>query len=169
MEIQKFCFPATINGKTRELTVKVPVENGGVYTNKYCPQELLTGGINFISAVNGEILSEFLTDCRKQVTAMETAGRQNTSIDVHIGGLMGVVMEHLARCGRLIFGDLLIYMDIFALLLEADGYSDKEIRNLYPRVTRTIVELYPDHVFNTADLSRFKGSHFDLVLLNLIK
>mgnify|MGYP007025275340 CR=1 FL=1 len=31
-------------------------------------------------------------------------------------------MDHLARCGRLIFGDLLIYMDCFSLLLEGDGF-----------------------------------------------
>lgn len=98
---------------------------------------------------------------------MEAVGQQDTLLDVHIGGLMAVVMDHLARCGRLIFGDLLIYMDVFSLLLEADGLSPDEIRNIYPRVTRTIVDLYPDKVFNTMDLSQFKNSHFDFVLFNL--
>lgn len=76
-------------------------------------------------------------------------------------------MDHLTRCGRLIFGDLLIYMDCFSLLLEADGFSAAEIRDIYPRVTRTIVELYPEHIFNTNDLSPFKDSHFDFVLFNV--
>ena len=64
-------------------------------------------------------------------------------------------------------GDLLIYMDCFSLLLEADGFPEEEIRTIYPRVTRSIVELYPDYIFNTADLSPFKGSHFDFVLYNV--
>ncbi|WP_301425498.1 hypothetical protein [Bacteroides caecimuris] len=167
METRRFSFVAKINNKIKELSFQVPVENGGVYTNKYCPQDLLTGGISFVTAVNGEILEEFIADCQKQVVAMEAVGQQDTLLDVHIGGLMAVVMDHLARCGRLIFGDLLIYMDVFSLLLEADGLSPDEIRNIYPRVTRTIVDLYPDKVFNTMDLSQFKNSHFDFVLFNL--
>ena len=167
METQNFNFVGNINGQRKKLVVIAPVENGGVYTNKYCPQELLTGGLGFVVAVNGENLDEFVKDCQKQMIAMEAAGVQKTLLDVHIAGLMGAVMDHLTRCGRLIFGDLLIYMDCFCLLLEADGFSEDEIGDIYPRVTRTIVELYPDYIFNTADLSPFKGSHFDFVLYNL--
>lgn len=155
MESHKFNFAGNINGVQKELTVSARVENGGVYTNKYCPQDLLTGGISFLTAVNGEAVGEFITDCQKQVMAMEVTGKQNTLLDVHIAGLMAVVMDHLARCGRLIFGDLLIYMDCFSLLLEADGFLEEEIKEIYPRVARTIVELYPDYIFNTTDLSPF--------------
>lgn len=98
-------FAGIINGVKRNLTVSAPVENGGVYTNKYCPQNLLTGSISLVTAVNGEILGEFVTDCQKQGMAMEATGKQKTLLDVHIAGLMAVVMDHLARCGRLIFGD----------------------------------------------------------------
>lgn len=167
METHRFSFATKINGKKKDLIINAPVENGGVYTNKYCPQELLTGGINFVTAVNGEILEEFIADCQKQVIAMEATGVQSSLLDVHIAGLMAVIMEHLARCGRLIFGDLLIYMDIFSRLLEADGYDNEEIKDMYPRIVRTIVDLYPDKVFNTMDLSSFKDSHFDFVLFNL--
>ena len=167
METTKFCFSGTIQGHQKTFIVKVPVENGGVYTHKFCPADLLSGGISFVEAVNGEVIGEFIADCQKQVIAMSTAGVNETRLDTHIAGLMAVVMDHLARCGRLIFGDLLIYMDCFSLLLEADGFSDEEIREIYPRVTRTIVELYPDYIFNTVDLSPFKGSHLDVVLFNI--
>lgn len=167
MEICKFNFVGIIDGVNKVLVVEVPVENGGAYTNKYCPQDLLTGGVGFVMAINGEVIDDFVSDCRKQVIAMEAAGKQNTLLDVHVAGLMVVVMDHLAHCGRLIFGDLLIYMDCFSLLLEADGFSEVEIRKIYPRVTRAIIELYPEHVFNTMDLSPFKGSHFDFMLFNV--
>lgn len=167
MGTRTFSFAANINGTRKELIVKAPIENGGVRTDKFCPQSLLTGGINFITAVNGESIGEFTEDCRKQIMAMEAAGRQKSRLDIHIAGLMAAVMDHLARCGRLIFGDLLIYMDCFSLLLEADGFPEEEIKEIYPRVTRTIVELYPDHIFNTIDLSPLKGSHFDFVLSSL--
>lgn len=70
METRKFSFNGNINGKRKELIVQAPVENGGVYTDKYCPQDLLTGGISFVTAVNGEVIGEFITDCQKQVVAM---------------------------------------------------------------------------------------------------
>ena len=53
METQNFNFVGNINGHRKKLVVITPVENGGVYTNKYCPQELLTGGLGFVVAVNG--------------------------------------------------------------------------------------------------------------------
>lgn len=171
METAKFNFTATIQGKSKVLGVEVPKLHGGVRTDKFCPQELLTGGCNplgaLIEAINGEAQEEFISDCQKQLLAMDAAGMQKTLLDVHIAGLMATVMDHLARCGRLIFGDLLIYMDCFSLLLEADGFPEEEIRAIYPRVTRSIVELYPNYIFNTSDLSPFKGSHFDFVLNNL--
>lgn len=167
MENKTFTFSGSVQGESKTYRVTVPVDNGGVYTNKFCPQDLLTGGISFVTAVNGEIVNEFVADCQKQVIGISAAGKCATRLDAHVGGLMAIVMDHLGRCGRLIFGDLLIYMDVFSLLLEADGFTDSEIREIYPRITRTVVELYPDYTFNTADLSPFKGSHFDFVLFNV--
>ena len=167
MENKTFTFSGSVQGEPKVFKVVAPVENNGVYTNKFCPQDLITGGISFVTAVNGEIVNEFVADCQKQVIGMSAAGVCDTRLDAHVAGLMAVVMDHLARCGRLIFGDLLIYMDCFSLLLEADGFPEAEIRDIYPRVTRTIVELYPDYIFNTVDLSPFKGSHFDFVLFNV--
>lgn len=164
MNLKKFQF----KGRSRIYSVEAPVENSGIRTDKFCPQDLLTGGVSIITAINGESEAEFISDCQKQVLAMDLADAEASPVDRHIAGLMAVVMDHFSRCGRIIFGDLLIYMDCFSLLLEADGFSEDEIQKIYPRITRTIVDLYPDYVFNTADLSTFKGSHFDRILNNLV-
>lgn len=164
MNLKKFQF----KGRSRIYSVEAPVENGGIRTDKFCPQDLLTGGVSIITAINGESEAEFISDCQKQVLAMDLADAEASPVDRHIAGLMAVVMDHFSRCGRIIFGDLLIYMDCFSLLLEADGFPEEEIQKIYPRIIRTIVDLYPDYVFNTADLSTFKGSHFDRILRNLV-
>ena len=164
---KEFVFNGKVFGESKQFIVEAPIENGGVVTSNYCPQDLLTGGLSFVSAINGESEDEFVTDCKSQIAAMEFADTASTLLDAHIGGLMATVMAHLNRCGRLIFGDLLIYIDCFALLLKADGFSDTEIRDIYPKITRSIVELYPNYVVNTTDLSPFKGSHFDFVLFNV--
>lgn len=169
MTNKTFEFKANLLGIERELNISVPFENDGVLTSKFCPQELLTGGISFIPAINGESESEFIVDCRTQLEVMEKADSSNSLMEVHIAGLMDSVMRHLAQCGRLIFGDLLIYMDIFSLLLEADGFEEDEIRVAYPKILREIIELFPDFILNTLDLSPFKGSHFDTMLSIVIE
>lgn len=80
---------------------------------------------------------------------------------------MAVVMDHLSRNKHIVFGDLLIYIDCFSLLLKAAGFDSDEIRNIYPRVTRTIVELYPDYVDSTADGHPFTESRSKEILENL--
>ncbi len=155
--------------KDVRLKVTVPVENGAAITNEYCPQELVTGGLSLITAVNGESIDEFMTDCQKQVVAMGETTNTSGKMGRHIGGLMAVVMEHLTRCGRLIFGDLLIYVDCFAHLLIADGFSENEVRASYPKITKTIVDFYPDYVKATADLSRFNQTPIYLILCELAR
>lgn len=154
-------------GKEKIYSVKVELEPGGVRTDRFCPEQLLTGGITGITAINGETEEEFLCDCRKQVMVMDLTDGDTTSFDRHIAGLMAAVLDHLSQFGRIIFGDLLIYVDCFSLLLEADGYEEEEIRAIYPRMVRAIVDLYPAHVYNTADLSPFKDSPFDRLLTDL--
>ena len=108
---KKFKFNAVINGQHKLLTVNVPLINGGVQTNKFCPNELLTGGLSFVKPVQGELEQEFIQDCKNIISGIQAAGQPDTRIEAFIGGLMGVVMSHINRCGRLLFGDLLIYLD----------------------------------------------------------
>lgn len=166
METKNFSFNVAINGCNKNLVFSAPCENGAVITHRFCPQELLTGGISFISAINGESIDEFISDCEKQVIAMNNADTADKILNIHVAGLVATVMDHISRCGRLIFGDLLIYMDCFSYLLYADGFGEEEVKDIYPHVCRIIVELYPDYIKNTMDLSPFKGSHMDFVLFN---
>lgn len=150
---KKYKFNAVINGHQKVLTVNVPLINGGVQTNKYCPKDLLTGGLSLITPVHGEMETEFIQDCKNIISGIQAAGYTDTRIEAFIGGLMAMVMNHINRCGRLIFGDLLIYLDCYALLLEADGFPEQEIRNSYIHVCRSIVQLYGDYVLNTVNLA----------------
>lgn len=59
---------------------------------------------------------------------------------------MAVGMDHLSRNKTIRYGDLLIYVDCFALLLKGAGFEEKEIREIYPRVTQTIKDLYSDYI-----------------------
>ena len=164
MEKQNILFETFIQGEKKDLIVSVPIENGSVVTSEYCPQELLTGGMNCVEAINGESLSEFFADCNLQVYAMQDVDKNETRMHIHIGGLMAAINSHIQRCGRLIFGDLLIYMDCFSLLLKADGFLDTEIRSIYPKLTKVIVDLYPSYTKNTVNLAPFHETRMYEVL-----
>ncbi len=153
MEKRNILFEAVIQGQQKDLVVNVPVERDNVVTNEYCPQELLTGGLNFVTSINGETFGEFIADCNMQIRAMMDTDENYSRIDVHVEGLMAAVISHINRCGRLIFGDLLIYVDCFSLLLKADGFEDDFIRKVYPRITKTIVDQYPMFLKNTINLA----------------
>lgn len=154
MENLKINFDTTIQGKPRAYIVEVPYQNGIVATSEFCPTELLSGTVDLMAAVRGESLDKFMADTRMQLLAMSKLTESETELDRHIGGLMAVVMDHLSRKKEISFGNLLIYVDCFCLLLKAAGFDREEIHLMYPRITRTILDLYPDYITNVPDMSR---------------
>ncbi len=146
MEQLKLNFDTEISGVPRTYIVEVPYKNGIVATSEFCPTELLSGRVDLMAAIRGESLDKFMADCRMQLIAMSKIIEADTDLDRHIGGLMAVVMEHLSRNNKIDFGDLLIYVDCFSLLLKAADFDHEEIRLMYPRIAQTIMELYPDYI-----------------------
>ncbi|MDE6023502.1 MAG: hypothetical protein K2G13_08380 [Muribaculaceae bacterium] len=151
MEKLKINFDSEILGKPRTYIVEVPYQSGVVATSEFCPTELLSGSVNLMAAIRGESLDNFMADCRMHLTAMSKITEVDTELDLHIGGLMAVVMEHLSRKKTISFGDLLTHVDCFSLLLKADGFDADEIHNIYPRVTKTIVDLYSDYIHDAIE------------------
>jgi hypothetical protein len=167
MRTRKITLDALIQGESKTLTMSLPTLNHAVITNKFCPPELLTGGSPTASAINGESVDDFIADCNKQLMIMSTIDKDETLLDVHIAGLIGAVMDHISRCRRLIFSDLLIYMDCFSYLLQADGFSEEKIKAIYPRAACTIADLYPDQMKDATELPPFKGGRIDTILHNI--
>ena len=120
MESLRLDFEACILGQKRNIIVEVPYHNGLVATSEFCPTELLSGDINHFAAVRGESLDCFMKHCRQLATTM------------------------FHRLGHISMSDLLIQIDCFSLLLKACGFAPDEIRAIYPQVTSTIRDLYPD-------------------------
>lgn len=167
MEKLKLNFDTEILGKPCNYVVEVPYQEGIVATSEFCPTELLSGTVDLMAAIRGESLDKFIADCRMQLLAMSKIKEVNTEIDRHIGGLMAVVMEHISRNKKIVFGELLIHIDCFSLLLKAGGFDSNEIHDMYPRVTKTIVDLYPDYVNCGSDDKPVTGSHTNDILNHL--
>ena len=139
MESLKLNFEANILGKRTRIVVEVPYQKGLVATSEFCPTSLM-------AAIRGESLDDFMADCRSQLVAMERITETDQPLDIHIGGLMATVMDRLSRRGSISFSELLTCVDCFSLLLKGAGFDHQEIREIYPKVVGTIVELYPDNI-----------------------
>lgn len=146
MEKLKLKFDTDQGSGLKQYEVEVPYKDGIVITSEYCPTEYLAGNVDLLAAFRGEPLDRFMEDCRKQVLAMSKIREWESTIDIHIGGLMAVVMDHLSRNSTITLGELLIYVDCFSLLLRGAGFEEKEIKDIYPRVTQTIKDLYPESI-----------------------
>ncbi len=144
----KLNFDAVISGEPRSYIVEVPYNEGIVATSEFCPTELLSGRIDLMAAIRGESLDKFMEHCKLQLIAMSKINEADTELDRHIGGLMAVVMDHISRKKTINYGDLLIYIDCFSLLLKAADFDSNEIREIYPHVAKTIINLYTDNIEN---------------------
>ena len=136
-------------GKGREeqkVSVEVPGEDGVVVTSEFCPVELMAGRVDLLAAMRGEKIENFAEGCRRQANAMKNLTDIDSEIDRHIGALMAVVMDHLCREKRLEYKTLLNLMDCFSLLMKGAGFDEAEIRAIYPRITKTICDLYPEQI-----------------------
>ncbi len=168
MEKRDFLFEGVIKGERKELRLTLPLDGGNVITNQFCPPELIVGDSKlFVGAVHGEFIDDFVIDCKLQIKAMEDADKSMSLIDIHVGGLIAAVATHINRCGRLIFGDLLIYIDCFSHLLAADGFCEEEIKKLYPKITKSIVDICPEYVKNSVNLAPIKTTRIYETLTRL--
>lgn len=136
-----FSFMFQKPGVYKNISFNAPTQNGFVQTNAFCPNELITGSnpfAAFMTPISGESELEFRNDCQNQINAACKSFKTDLW-QAHIDGLNTVVNAHIQRCGRLIFNDLLIYVDCFAYLMKAHGYSESDIRYQYPRIVKQIV------------------------------
>ena len=174
MESTQFKFKVTILGQEKELVVNVPVRNGYVITSEFTPKgisEIQNPDLNFLNVtetLQGETISEFKSDCKFLLNTMKDC-IENSRLDVHLCALQYIVEAHLRGRGRIIFTDLLLYVDCFSLLLRADGFDEKMVRGAYPVVTYNLVEMYDQFVKDQYTLQPFKQSPIYATLLNILQ
>lgn len=113
----QFSFSAVVCNQCKVFTFDAPIDNRGVViTNRFCPKEFLVTPTRVfygaITPISGESILEFEQDCRNLANAITNSDYQssNNELDIYIDALACIVAAHNSRCGRLLFGDLLIYI-----------------------------------------------------------
>ncbi len=171
---KRFSFSIKVNGKMGRYSFTAPTEEGYVITNYFCPDSLLIdkdSPFSIMSAIipqNGELEDEFVNDCQNIVNASNSISNNDITFCLQ-NGLHAVIAKHVNRCGRLLFQDLLLYIDCYSYLLKAVGYSENEIKRLYPAITKKIVDVMSQYVKDSHTLFPFHVTKFYNTLCQLAK
>ena len=167
---KQFSFFIKVRGSIGKYSFTAPVENGFVITNHFCPNSLLIGESSFLSQVvtpqQGESEDEFIQDCQNIINTSNEICDDDTMFCLG-QGLFSVVTAHIDRCGRLLFQDLLLYMDCFSYLLKAVGYAESEIKHAYPILTKQIVDITNQYVKDSHTLLPFRVTNIYKTLCRL--
>lgn len=123
-----FAFSAQVRGVPQRISFHLPVESGVVITNQYRP-DIIPLSSSIVGLQAGEAIFEFQNDCENIINV--AGNSTNSGIDAFVDGLLDVVKSHINRCGRLIFGDLMIYVDCFAHIIKAIGLPENEVKQCY--------------------------------------
>lgn len=168
---KQFSFSILINGSFRVCNFEIATENGFVITNYYCPKSLLIGESELsqmMTPLNGESEMEFIHDCQNIVNKANSKPKYNI-FSCFEQALSTVIDEHINRCGRLIFGDLLLYVDCFAYLLKSVGFMDADIKRYYPCVVKRIVDSKYQYVKESQTLMPIQSTNLYQILCRLAK
>ncbi len=140
METKIFSFNYSKNGQTKRLAFSAPINRGMVQTSRFTPVELLQP-VNplFNGGSQYEDEQEFISDCQKLIH-LSTISQYDDLFGSNLEALFAILMGHIERFKRLLFNDLLTYIDCFSYILLAHGYSEAQVKQMYPRVVKMAVE-----------------------------
>lgn len=78
-----------------------------------------------------------------------------------------LVTAHVNQHGRLIFNDLLTYIDIFSYFLFADGIDEDNIKTNYPRFTYQFLIKMPNYLKDSATLQPLTNTNMASIIKEL--
>ena len=104
--------------------------------------------------------SDVLTDFRKIVDFVNNSS-YSVKIDRYRDGLLKIVDEHIDRCGRILFCDLLMYVDCLSYLCYAsDLMTEEQIIDNYASWAKFVVNKRRSSVLSSTrwGITNFSGS-----------
>ena len=87
---------------------------------------------------------------------------KRSNIERYLEGLLKIVDEHIYRCGRVLFCDLLMYVDCLSYLCFASNLmTEEQIKQNYPCWVKSIVESRKNSIKCSSkwDVTAYAGSY----------
>lgn len=151
--LRLFAFSSNVKGVPNRISFSLPTDSSFVISNQYRPN-LFSGAMSpIVNMQAGEGIKEFYDDCCNILTAASRSPEEG--VDALVDGLLAVINAHIARCGRLIFGDLMIYIDCWVHILKGAGVSDQDARDYYSVELGILLSIFLPHIKDDATLVPF--------------
>lgn len=155
-----FCYDVCIQGQFYHYSFTVPEVNDFIFTNRFCPDVFLHRDGNPLFGTdpfpkNGQKKTDFKSDCNKFANYLESSDynsqKQVDGIAVFYDALEKIVVEHVNKHGRLVFIDLLMYVDVMCYFLFADKgeAAEDDIRIFYPTYVMFVINGLGEFVRDT--------------------
>jgi len=143
MKTKVYSFNYSKNGRTKRIVLSAPFNGRMVQTSRFTPVELLQP-VNplFIGGAQYEDEQEFISDCQKLIH-LSTISQYDDLFHSNLEALFAILMNHVEKFKRLLFNDLLTYIDCFSYILFAHGFSEAQVKQLYPGVVKMAVDQLP--------------------------
>ena len=164
-----YSYNICIQGKLYHYSFNVPELDDYVFTNRFCPNVFLHRDGNPILGMdpfpkNGQKKTDFNSDCNKFANYLELSDYNSQyhidGIAVFYDALEKIVVEHVNKHGRLVFIDLLMYVDIMCYFLFADRgeTAEHDIRKFYPTYVMFVINGLGDYVRDSWTLLPIQGT-----------
>lgn len=151
--LRLFAFSSNVKGVPNRIGFSLPTDSSFVISNQYRPN-LFSGTMSpIVNMQAGEGIKEFYDDCCNILAAASRSSEEG--VDALVDGLIAVINAHIARCGRLIFGDLMIYIDCWVHILRGAGISDQDARDYYSVELGILLSIFLPHIKDDATLVPF--------------
>lgn len=151
--LRLFVFSTDIKGVPKRISFNLPTTSSFVITNQYRPNLQSEMALPIVDMQAGEDIKDFYNDCNNIL--IEASRSSQEGVDALLDGLTSVIKAHIARCGRLIFGDLMIYIDCWAHILKGGGVSDQNVRDYYSVGLGILISGFLPHIKDDSTLAAF--------------
>lgn len=152
-----YSYNVCIQGQFYNYTFNVPEFDDFVFTNRFCPDVFLHRDGNPLLGTtpcpkNGQTKKDFKSDCDKFAGYLESSDYNRQyhidGIAVFYDALEKIVVDHVNKHGRLVFIDLLMYVDVMCYFLFADKgpTAEDDIRKYYPTYVMFVINGLGEYV-----------------------
>jgi|GEM_PF-2526666 hypothetical protein len=135
----------------KRLIINVSIKDGMVVTSKFTPNSFSklidTNDLGITSTtVHLSALDEFVSDCQFFVNILNDNAldwRKENSI---LMALIHVINDHIRRCNRIFFIDLISYVNVYCFIMHGVGFSEDQIKNSYLKLVYNIVKKWENKI-----------------------
>lgn len=152
----KFSFSIRRNGEMINFQISLPEIQAGYVTTSNIRPNWMTSSNEIMQFEGGESYGEFQKDCKKIIDFVN-ADHQDFENSMK-AALFDSINNHIQRFGRLLYNDLLLYLDCWAHILNNTVLSLQDTRTAYSSILAFICQqmsekIIVQHLFGVVPLS----------------